>query len=113
MAYDVKLSTGKQVEILDGTDIANVYAPNITSFSPIVTEILNPGYGTIPGLSSKSNLPTQPATVYGPQYYVRMHLNNGTHEDIKLGGLASQVTWTNNIAGYTAAVAAITAHAAA
>ena len=113
MAYDVKLIAGKQVQILDGTDLANIYAPNITSFAPIVTEVLSSDYGKVPGLGSTSNLPEQPAAAYGPQYYVRMHLNNGTHEDIKLGGLSSQVTWTNNIAGYTAAVAAITAHAAA
>lgn len=47
------------------------------------------------------------------QWYVRLVLANGNHEDFRLGNLASEPTWTNNEAGYENAKTAIDAAMAA
>ena len=114
MAYDVTLDSGKRLIIQNDTGpvyYAEIYTPNITSFSKVVRTTKSNNYGSVTGNIAGQAIP-EPAR-QEEQYYVRMHMNNGTHEDIILGDIPSQAGWTNNEAGFNAACKAIAEHAAA
>ena len=114
MAYDVTLDSGKRLIIQNDTGpvyYAEIYTPNITSFSKVVRTTKSNNYGSVTGNIAGQAIPA-PAK-QETQYYVRMHMNNGMHEDIILGDLETQASWTNDEAGFNAACKAIAGHAAA
>lgn len=114
MAYDVTLDSGKRLIIQNDTGpvyYAEIYTPNITSFSKVVRTTKSNNYGSVTGNIAGQAIPA-PAK-QETQYYVRMHMNNGMHEDILLGDLETQASWTNDEAGFNAACKAIAGHAAA
>ena len=114
MAYDVMLDSGKRLIIQNSVGpvyYAGIYTPNITSFSKVIRTTKSNSYGKVTGNIAGQAVPA-PAT-QETQYYVRMHMNNGMHEDIILGDVASQPSWTNDEAGYDTACKAIAEAAAA
>lgn len=114
MAYDVTLDSGKRLIIQNDTGpvyYVEIYTPNITSFSKVVRTTKSNNYGSVTGNIAGQAIPA-PAT-QETQYYVRMHMNNGMHEDILLGDLATQPSWNNDEAGFNTACKAIAEHAAA
>lgn len=113
MAYDVKLDTGRRVVIYNSTGpvyYSEIYAPNITGFAKVVRTTKSNSYGKVTGNVAGEAIPA-PATAE-TQFYVRLHLVDGSHEDIALGDLAGFPTWTNNETGFEAACADIAVHAA-
>lgn len=93
MALDVTLATNRLI-LKDGTvPRSSITYINIIDIQPIQQPVMN--YGE------------QPPTVISQQWVLRMRLKTGKQQDIELGSLASQATWTNNAAGYAIAEAAI------
>lgn len=114
MAYDVTLEPGKRLVISNTTGpvyYSEVYTPNITHFSKVVRMTKSNSYGSVTGNIAGQSIPA-PATAE-TQYYVRMHLTNGMHEDIILGNISSQALWTNDETGFDTACKAIAEAAAA
>lgn len=114
MAYDVTLEPGKRLVIQNDAGpvyYAEIYTPNITSFSKVVRTTKSNSYGSVTGNIAGQAIPA-PAT-QETQYYVRMHMNNGMHEDIILGDIPSQASWDNNDDGFGTACKDIAGHAAA
>ena len=114
MAYEVTLDSGKRLIIQNSVGpvyYAEIYTPNITSFSKVVRTTKSNSYGKVTGNIAGQAIPA-PST-QETQYYVRMHMNNGMHEDIILRDILSQVSWTNDEAGFKTACKAIAEHAAA
>lgn len=114
MAYDVTLDSGKRLIIQNDTGpvfYSEIYTPNITSFSKVVRTTKSNSYGRVTGNIAGQAIPA-PAT-QETQYYVRMHMNNGMHEDVILGDIPNQAGWTNDEAGFDTACKAIAEHAAA
>ena len=93
MTTDVILATNRLQIYLDGALKSSITDITMGGMEPIQVPTYDPS--------------TTPPTVLSTQWYVRINLPDGRHEDIPLGSLASHGTWVNSQAGYEIAEAAI------